>query len=200
MSAGAPTAARVGIGTAGHEQAAAAANIIADAFWTLDVSEWLVPDVHQRQAVVERNMLIWTTHAAKHGMIHLAADHSGVAVWFPVTEPTPEPDDYDARLDAACGQWADRFRMLDATFEAHHPHEPHHHLALLAVRPQCQGQGVGTALLNHHHEMFPDVADYLEASSWQSRQLYLRHSFDDRGPFYLPDGPPLWSMWRPQGG
>lgn len=199
MTAGVPTAARVDILTADLDAAPVAASIIADAFWTLDVSGWLVPEIDQRRAVIERNMLIWTTHAAKYGMIHLTADQSGVAVWFPVNDPPPEPDDYAERLAEACGPHTERFRKLDEVFEQNHPHEPHHHLAFLAIRPEYQGQGIGTALLNHHHEMYPDVADYLEASSWQSRLLYLRHQFDDRGPFYLPDGPPMWSMWRPAG-
>ncbi|HEX3593075.1 MAG TPA: GNAT family N-acetyltransferase [Pseudonocardiaceae bacterium] len=200
MSAGTPTAARVDIVTADRDGAALAADIIADAFWTLDVSQWLVPENDQRRAVLERNMLIWTEHAAKHGMIHLTADQSGVAVWFPVSDPPPEPDDYAERLEAACGPWTERFRMLDEAFEQNQPEDPHHHLAFLAIRPGQQGRGIGTALLNHHHEMYPDVADYLEAASWQSRQLYLRHHFDDHGPFYLPDGPPMWSMWRPAEG
>jgi GNAT superfamily N-acetyltransferase len=201
VTGNAPTPAEVEIVSAGPEDALVAASIIADAFAALDVTKWLVPDADERQAVVERNMLIWTTHASKHGYIHMTRDQVGVAVWFPITEPLPEPDDYDTRLLAACGQWTKRFQQLDAAFEAHHPHDPHHHLALLAIRPGHQGKGIGTALLNHHHEVYPDVADYLEASSPESRELYLRHGFEDRGPFHLPDdGPPLWAMWRPVGG
>lgn len=184
---------------AGPDEAPVAAGIIADAFASLAVSAWLVPDAGQRRAVVEQDMLIWTTHALKHGLISLTVDETGVAVWFPTAEPVPDPDDYDERLDAACGPWADRFRTLDRTFAIHHPHgDPHHHLAFLAVRPGHQGEGIGTALLHHHHEMYPDVAMYLEASSRESRALYLRHGYLDRGRFTLPeDGPPLWSMWRP---
>lgn len=199
MSADLPTPADVEIVNADPDQAPVAAAIIADAFEALDVTHWLVSDDTQRQAVLARNMLIWTTHAGKHGMIDLTADESGVAVWFPVTQPLPEPDDYAERLAAACGRWAERFSQLDATFEANHPHEPHHHLAFLAIRPGNQGRGIGTALLRHHRELYPDAAQYLEASSWQSRRLYLRHGFDDRGPFHLPDGSPLWAMWRPAG-
>jgi GNAT superfamily N-acetyltransferase len=196
-----PTPAEVEIVSAGPEDALVAASIIAEAFEILDVTKWLVPDADVRREVVERNMLIWTTHASKYGHIDITRDQVGVAVWFPITEPLPEADDYDARLLEACGPWTKRFKQLDEAFEEHHPHEPHHHLALLAIRPGHQGKGIGTALLNHHHELYPDVADYLEASSPESRELYLRHGFEDRGPFYLPeDGPPLWAMWRPVGG
>jgi GNAT superfamily N-acetyltransferase len=190
----------VQIAMAGPDEAPVAAGIIADAFQHLDVSAWLVADPERRRSTVEQDMLIWTTHALKHGLISITLDEVGVAVWFPTAaEPVPEPDDYDRRLDTACGPWADRFRRLDDTFEQHHPHhEPHHHLAFLAVRPVHLGGGVGTALLRHHHEMYPDVAMYLEASSRESRALYLRHGYLDRGRFTLPDGgPPLWAMWRP---
>jgi ribosomal protein S18 acetylase RimI-like enzyme len=189
----------VGIVAAGPDEAPVAAGIIADAFQYLDVATWLVPDEGQRRPMVERDMLIWTTHALKHGLVSLTVDQTGVAVWFPTAEPIPAPHDYDARLAAACGAYVDRFRQLDDTFEAHHPHgDPHHHLAFLAVRPGHQGEGIGTALLHHHHEMYPDVAMYLEASSRASRALYLRHGYLDRGRFTLPDdGPPLWAMWRP---
>ena len=38
---------------------------------------------------------------------------------------------------------------------------------------------------------------YLNAGSWRSRDLYLRHGFQVIEEFSLPDdGPPLWRMWR----
>lgn len=189
----------VDIVTVGPDEAPLAANIIADAFQHLDVAAWLVADADQRRAVVERNMTIWTEHALKHGIVSVTIDHVGIAVWFPTNDPLPDPDDYDERLDNMCAPYGDRFRQLDATFAVHHPHgEPHHHLAFLAVRPGHQGEGIGSALLRQHHEMYPDVAMYLEASSRESRALYLRHGYLDRGRFTLPeDGPPLWAMWRP---
>ncbi|HEX4702175.1 MAG TPA: GNAT family N-acetyltransferase [Pseudonocardiaceae bacterium] len=189
-----------GIVDAGPHDAELAADIISDAFEALDAATWLVADPGQRRDVLARDMLIWTEHALTYGMVNLADDLSAVAVWFPVVEPIPMPADYEERLDKACGEWADRFRALDTTFEANHPHgEAHHHLAFLAVRPGYQGSGVGTALLNHHHERYADMPAYLEASSLGSRRLYLRHGYTDAGEFRLPDGPPLWSMWRPAG-
>jgi GNAT superfamily N-acetyltransferase len=77
----------------------------------------------------------------------------------------------------------------------------HHHLAILAVRPDAQGQGIGTALLRAHHTTLDgtDVPAYLEASSERTRAWYLRHGYTDHGqPFHLPEGgPPLWPLWRP---
>jgi GNAT superfamily N-acetyltransferase len=43
---------------------------------------------------------------------------------------------------------------------------PHHHLAILAVRPDQQGQGIGTRLLDAHHAILDakGIVAYLEAS------------------------------------
>ena len=37
---------------------------------------------------------------------------------------------------------------------------------------------------------------YHEASSPRNRALYERHGYVTQGEFTLPDGPPLWPMWR----
>jgi ribosomal protein S18 acetylase RimI-like enzyme len=88
--------------------------------------------------------------------------------------------------------------MLDQ----HHPTGiPHHHLAILAVHPDRQRRGIGTALLDAHHATLEEEGTpaYLEASSPRARDLYLTHGYtlQPGAPFYLPDdGPPLWPMWR----
>jgi hypothetical protein len=37
---------------------------------------------------------------------------------------------------------------------------------------------------------------YLEAHDPRNRDLYLRHGYQVRSVIDLPDGPPLWTMWR----
>jgi GNAT superfamily N-acetyltransferase len=91
-------------------------------------------------------------------------------------------------------------QQLDAAFDRHHPTGLlHHHLAILAVRPDQQGKGIGTALLAARHQVL-DVAQlpaYLEASSPETRQVYLRHGYTDHGPpITLPDGPAMYPMLR----
>ncbi|MEH0936992.1 GNAT family N-acetyltransferase [Micromonospora psammae] len=172
---------------------------IAEAFLVLPATSWLVPDEAKREAVLADNFEILVDHAMRHGLVHGTADRSGVAVWFPqVGEPAPAPPEYDARLAAACGEWTPRFQHLDELFEANHPHAEHHHLAFLAIAPARQGQGIGTALLRHHHAWLDanGVPGYLEASSEGSRDLYARHGYQVREPFRLPDGTPFWPMWR----
>ncbi|MFD6754158.1 GNAT family N-acetyltransferase [Micromonospora gifhornensis] len=175
---------------------------IAEAFLVLDATRWLVPDEAKREAVLAAQFEIVVSHALRHGLVFGTADRVGVAVWLPsVGDPLPEPEDYDARLAAACGVWTPRFAHLDELFAANHPHADHHHLAMLAVRPDRQGTGVGSALLRHHHAWLDanGVPAYLEASSETSRDLYARHGYRVAEPFRLPDGTPFWPMWREPG-
>jgi ribosomal protein S18 acetylase RimI-like enzyme len=185
---------------AGRDDAEAVSSLIAEAFCSLDATAWLVPEPDQRQRVLAANFRIFVEHALDHGEVQLTADRSAVAVWFPMDAgPLPPPADYERRLAEAVGPWTERFQVLDGLFEANHPAEPHHHLAFLAVRPDRQGRGLGSALLRHHHARLDGAgtAAYLEASSERSRDLYLRHGYEPHGePFRLPDGTPFWPMWR----
>ncbi|MGW3808160.1 GNAT family N-acetyltransferase [Micromonospora sp. NPDC005113] len=189
----------VAIERLGPEDTALVAGRIAQAFTVLEVTRWLVPDASKREAVLAGNFEILVEHAMRHGLVCASADRAAVAVWFPsVGDPAPPPPDYDARLAAACGEWTDRFEHLDELFAANHPHPDHHHLAFLAVQPDRQGQGLGTALLEHHHAWLDanGMPGYLEASSPRSRDLYAQHAYRAGEPFRVPDGTPLWPMWR----
>lgn len=175
------------------------AELIAEAFEPLAVSAWLVPDPTVRRRVLTDNFQILVEYALTWGLVHVTGDRSAVAIWLPRDgDPVPPPENYDARVAAACGEWADRFHLLDELFDANHPSEPHHHLAFLAVRPEYQGRGVGTALLDHHHAWLDahGVPGYLEASSTGSRKLYASNGYEVREPFRVPDGTPFWPMWR----
>ncbi|MEU0571656.1 GNAT family N-acetyltransferase [Nonomuraea sp. NPDC005983] len=186
-----PAIRRAGAGDA-HQVSA----LIATAFASLDAVAYVVPDPAVRHEIMTADFRILVDHAVEHGQIDVI-DEDAVAVWFPRTAPLPEPPDYDRRLAAATGEWVDRFRVLDTLFDQHHPSEPHHHLAFLAVHPSRQGGGLGTALLRHHHARLDGLPAYLEASSPRSRELYLRHGYRARTPFALPNGARFWPMWRP---
>ena len=176
------------------------ADVVAEAFAELPPSQWLVPAAGRRRAVLRADFRIVLEVACTHGEIHVASDGSAAAAWVHAdgSTPPPLPRDYDTRLAAACGEYTERFRLLDELFETHHPPEPHHHLAMIAVRPDRQGAGRGTMLLRHHHRHLDGhgVAAYLEAASRRSRRLYTRFGYSPRSPFYLPDGPPFYPMWR----
>lgn len=177
-----------------------AADLIAEAFTTLAVAQWLVPAPTRRSRVLRDQMAILFEHALFNGRVDLLDDRSGVAVWFDRSRPVGPPRDYDQRLRAVCGEDTTRFVELDTLLDAHHPHGwAHHHLALLAVAPALQCTGRGGVLLRHGHAVADQAGlpTYLDASSPGSRDLYLRLGYRPGEPFHLPDGPPFWPMRRP---
>jgi GNAT superfamily N-acetyltransferase len=176
-------------------------HLVADAFADLAPARWLIADPAARRRILPGYFRIHVEHAMAHGLVHTTADRAAAALWIRVAAGPPDPPaDYGARLRAATGRRAGRFLAFDAALDARHPAGiPHHHLALIAVRPDRQGQGTGTALLRSYHQMLDDLGEpaYLEASDLRTRRIYLRHGYADHGPpIHLPDGPLMYPMWR----
>lgn len=186
---------------AGAADLDALSRVIADAFDDLPPSRWLIPSQTARDLIFPPYFAIFVEHALTSGIVHTTPDRAAVALWLPADGQPPPPPGYDTRLAAATGPWLDRFRAFDAALEGHHPAGPHHHLAMLAVRPGRQGCGIGTALLNAHHAELDRLGlpAYLEAASLRTRGVYLRRGYADHGtrPIRLPDdGPRMWPMIR----
>ncbi|WP_433296148.1 GNAT family N-acetyltransferase [Actinoplanes sp. CA-030573] len=167
------------------------------------VARWLEPDTAVRHRGSADYFTVFAEHAAKYGEVYATAEGdtghlTGVALWFPLTVAMPTPVDYDRRMRQIAGDAYDRACLLDAALESEHPRGPHHYLAFLAVRPDQQGQGLGSALLDRHHRRIDaaGVPAYLEANEPRNRDLYLRHGYRVRSVIDLPDGPPIWTMWR----
>jgi GNAT superfamily N-acetyltransferase len=194
---------------AGHSSVAAvAAKIIAGAFHSLAASVWLVPDPSVRLTILTKVFTITAEHAMQVGHIDLYAQAdsengnagAGAAVWIHHDGEVPDPEDYDRRLEEAAGEYAPRFRRLDALFADHHPHTigAHHYLALLGAIPQ--GQGIGSVLLAHHHPHLQDlgIPAYLEAAGQDSASLYARHGYEPvNDPFPLAADATFYPMLRP---
>src|SRR5580700_7629051 len=85
------------------------------------------------------------------GGVAVAVGVGAVAVWGPGAAGPPEG--YRERVAAVTDSWASRFAVFDAALERWHPAGPHQYLAVLAVRPDRQGRGTGTALLRAQHEI-----------------------------------------------
>ncbi|GAA4733566.1 GNAT family N-acetyltransferase [Phytohabitans rumicis] len=194
--------ARSRIVRADHRDVDDVAELIADAFQYLGIAVWLVPGRQDRRAVLRDHIRIYVEHALTYGEVHMSGDRSGVAVWFLRDgRPLPPPPDYDQRRARACGRWTERFQVLDQLITVNRPTRPHHRLAFLAVLPGRQGEGVGSALLRHHHAQLDSIgiAAYVEATNPPSRDLYARHGYRAEEWFAVPDGTPFWPMWREPG-
>ncbi|HEV7899732.1 MAG TPA: GNAT family N-acetyltransferase [Planosporangium sp.] len=180
--------------------AATAAQVVATAFCDLDVCRWLIPDAIDRPTVLAGYFRIVVDHAITHGTVETLTDKTAVAVWLPSS--ASDIPGHDATVAAVCGLWAPRFQALEAAMHQAHPTDrgPHEYLALLAVLPDHQNQGLGSALLDNRHAAL-DAAGrpaYLEASNSRSRGLYVRRGYVDcASPLNLPyDGEPVFPMWR----
>lgn len=177
--------------------------MIAEAFLGLAPSLWLIPGENDRRRVFPGYFRLYVAEAMRRGHVYTTTERSAVALWLPVSEEGEVPGaDYDQELAAVTERWVDRFRTFDALLNKHHPTGLRHdHLAILAVHPDQQGQGIGTELLAAHHRRLDQSdapsAAYLEASDATTRQLYLKHGYADLGdPIQLPAGPPMFPMLR----
>jgi GNAT superfamily N-acetyltransferase len=175
--------------------------VITDAFFDLAVSRWLIPDLAARRRIFPGYFRLYVEHALADGLVCTTPRQDAVALWLPAGEaPTAPPEGYDEQLAAVTGPWIDRFRLFDQTLESRHPTGyAHHHLAILAVRPDRQGHGTGSALLRAHHAALDRdiIPAYLEASDLRTRRLYLAHGYaDSGGPLFLPEAV-MYPMLRP---
>ncbi|CAN5888297.1 hypothetical protein BH23ACT5_BH23ACT5_20520 [soil metagenome] len=68
----------------------------------------------------------------------------------------------------------------------------------MGVVPEQQGRGIGSRLLTTVLTGCDATGTpaYLAATSKDNRRLYQRHGFETTDEIRLPQGPPLWGMWR----
>jgi amino acid transporter/GNAT superfamily N-acetyltransferase len=177
--------------------------VLSDAFVTGEIAEWLVPDLEDRRRIYPAYWAMAVEHALSGaGEVFAGGAPSGVAIWYPAAygPPNAEPGDVQRRLEAICGPYAPRFRALHQAMADAHPAVPHHYLAFVGVRPELQGQGIGTALVRHRLRELDEAGmpSYLEATNRRNLALYVHLGFRPTGsPIALPDnGPKLYPMWR----
>jgi GNAT superfamily N-acetyltransferase len=194
---------RLGVVRAGPADLQVLSHVIAAAFHGLAPSRWLIDLPVARRRIFPGYFRILVAHTLAAGLVHTTPGRDGVALWLPAGPGGPAlPPGYGQQMAAATAPWTSRFAAFDQALDDHHPAGvTHQHLAILAVRPDRQRQGIGTALLNaRHHDLDCDgVPAYLEASSPRARDLYQRRGYTllRDGPFRLPGGGPLmWPMWR----
>jgi predicted N-acetyltransferase YhbS len=168
------------------------------AFQDTPDAAYLVPDLRERERVYVRFCGGLLEQAVAAGWVHITNDHTAVAVWQPPDALQPDAEEYHAFLASVCGPYADRFRTLDKLIRAVRPATPHHLLDHLAVMPARQGRGLGSAMLRAQHARLDAAGEpaFLVAVSSAARRLYARHGYVTRQVFELPDGQPLWAMWR----
>jgi ribosomal protein S18 acetylase RimI-like enzyme len=180
---------------------AAVVRVLSEAFADDPVFSWIYPDPATRAAVLPGFFALFAEHSSRLDGDLIAGDGHGAAVWVPPGESLVAPEHEEAFGVAIVGLSpgdAERLVASDEVFEAAHPTEPHWYLSLLGVADAHQGRGVGSALLRAATERSDraGMPSYLEATKAENRRLYERHGFVVTDELRLPDGPPVWAMWR----
>lgn len=138
------------------------------------------------------------------GTAETVGEVDGVALWLPA-----EAFDQLGWREAAClptiarAVGLRRLPLVWRAYKAFDPFypdgEPFHYLGLLAVAPEAQGQGYGSALLRAGLARADEegVGTYLETSTDSNLAFYRAHGFEVTDEIPLPDsGPTHYGMWR----
>ena len=176
------------------------AEMLARAFYDDPVTSWFYPDAARRMKHARRFFAIRLRQLAGQELMYTTPERSGAALW------------------AGPGRWREDLReslmllpMLPVLLprivrsthavreiECRHPVAPHYYLSVLGTEPKQQGGGIGSALLGPVLRRCDsdDVGAYLESSKESNVDFYARHGFSVTERIELPEGPPLWLMWR----
>ncbi|MCZ7458049.1 GNAT family N-acetyltransferase [Streptomyces sp. WMMC940] len=191
----------VRIRQAGERDRGTVVRLLDEAFMHDPVSSWVFPDEAHRRRVHGVFLGVFLDIALAEGRVDMTEDGTAAALWLQVPAEAPEEeDDTPARMREIADPDNERAELVGRLTGAVHPRgRAHEYLLLVAVSPERQGEGLGTALLAPALERCDreGLPAYLEASSARSTRLYERLGFapTDR-TVQLPDGPLMWPMWR----
>ncbi|MGW2934696.1 GNAT family N-acetyltransferase [Streptomyces sp. NPDC001156] len=177
--------------------------LLDEAFRDDPVSSWVFPDVEYRRTTHHRLMGAFTDIVFAEGRIDVTEDGTACALWLPVPagdHADAEDADDAVRLRETVDPDNERVERIARLAAASHPTErAHEYLWMIGVAPGHQGEGLGTALIQHVLDRCDreGLPAYLEASSARSTRLYERLGFAYTGrTLDIPDGPKMWPMWR----
>jgi ribosomal protein S18 acetylase RimI-like enzyme len=182
-------------------EAEALADIIAEALYDDPPNVWAFPDPARRREILPRFFRLFVDDSIDSGGAFTLDDLAAVSLWFP---PGSDMSDdqvaaFDDAVRAIAGDYAESgpLAIVKAMSEVQ-PTDLHWHLAFVCTRPERQGRGFGTALIRDGLERCDAAGHpaYLEATSERNRALYERLGFHVTSRIDLPDGPPMWGMWR----
>ncbi|NEY32539.1 GNAT family N-acetyltransferase [Streptomyces sp. PRKS01-65] len=193
----------VAIRAAGEDDRDLIVRLLDESFQDDPVSGWVFPGAAHRRRTHPRLMAAFTDLVLAEGRVDVTEDGAACALWLsvPAGAHAGDPDDDGpARMRAAVDPDNERVELIGRLTAAIHPSDrAHEYLWMIGVTPGRQGEGLGTALIGSVLDRCDreNLPAYLEASSDRSRRLYERLGFARTGPVLdLPDGPPMWPMWR----
>jgi GNAT superfamily N-acetyltransferase len=190
------------------DQAEAAGEVIASAFFPAPMTAFLFPDPDRRAQVLPLYSSAMTRVTVRTGKAVGVGDPlQAVALWLPPGgENPPEEVSDEAGFPAivALMDEAETVRAvaLGAQFEAMAQRGisgPHWYLAYLAVIPEQQGQGLGAALARHSLDQLATTGlpCYLESANETNLSFYERLHFQVVEAGVVPDSTlRVWTLRR----
>ena len=176
------------------------AAMLARAFYDDPVTAWFYPDAARRMKHARRFFGIRLRQLADQELIYTTEELSGAALW---TLPGRWREDLRQSLMLLPMLPVLLPRIVRSThavreIERRHPVVPHFYLSVLGTEPEQQGGGIGSALLGPVLQRCDSdgVGAYLECSKEGNVEFYARQGFALTERIELPEGPPLWLMWR----
>ena len=168
------------------------------AFGSDPVMRWLYPEAHDYLTHFPSFVKAFGGGAFEHSTAYIGGDFGGVALWLPPGAHV------DSELVASVFQDSLETEGREETFsvleemDRYHIDEPHWYLPIIGVDPARQGQGIGSALLQHALAKCDEASlpAYLESSNPANVPLYERHGFTVLGTIQDGSSPPIFPMLR----
>ena len=177
-------------------------DILADAFSTDPVMNWVLPEP---SLYPDFFRLLVNDLFLPRGICHLETSERAAGLWTPPGTTFDVPPSLSllgliCRLLLRAGpKPLLRIPQQGKLFDRHHPAEPHYHLVFVGCRRAAQGQGLGSAMLKQGTRICDQQhrPAYLESSNALNVPLYQRHGFEVIAEESFPGGgPTVWFMWR----
>ncbi|MBE9036109.1 GNAT family N-acetyltransferase [aff. Roholtiella sp. LEGE 12411] len=172
--------------------------VIVLAFIADPAGRWLYPNAHEYLTHFPHFVRALAGRAFEHNTAYYIDGYSGTALWLP-PGIHPDKDRLIAQLQQSVSDQdqAEVFAVFEQ-MDHYHPSEPHWYLPLLGVELAQQGNGYGSALLQHtlmQCDRDQKLA-YLESTNATNLPLYKRHGFELLGTIQLGTSPAIFPMLR----
>jgi GNAT superfamily N-acetyltransferase len=182
------------------------AEVSARAFEHDPLTVWLVEGSRNALEMEKQMFRAEYRITKRYNMIFTDSNRQGVAIWKPPGARATFGDRVQqiwtmiGTINISRRLWSKVKLFID--IEKARPKEPHYYLSLLAVHPDMQGQGLGTALM----QPILDLSDregipaYLETETESNVRFYTKKGFVVRQEINTSDGASkVWTMWRETG-
>ncbi len=187
-----------------YQEVPEAADLLARVFDNDPFVDWVVRSDAKREEALRRFFDVCLRQLTMpYGEVWATPHLEGIALWTP-------PSSFKVGLSEQIHFVGQAIRAMQlrhvasrlAGFnevERHHPKESHYYLFFMGVDPDCQGGGIGSAMLASMLERCDaeSMPAYLEATRETLIPFYSRHGYRPLAPVELPyKGPTMYPMWR----